>query len=152
VSGGAARPKRSTVKALGLAFCNPYSVRGKKIELDHFLAQHGVDVSLLNETHLDPGQAFPFANFVCHRSHRSTKGGGTAVLVRRCIEHHALPVPCQRHLDSSTIELKLAGKSTKILAVYLSPCRPLIKSDLTACLNGVLRVLMAGDLNAKHVE
>jgi exonuclease III len=120
-----------TVKALRLAFWNADGVRGKKIELGHFLALHGVDVCLLNETHLDPGQAFRFANYVCLRTDRSTKGGGTAILVRRGIEHHALSVPGLRHLEATAIELKLAGKPTKILAVYSSPCRPLIKSDLT---------------------
>ena len=148
----AARPRRSTVKALRLSFWKANGVRGRKIELDNFLAQHGVDVCLLNETHLDRGQAFRFANYVCQRTDRSTKGGGKAILVRRGIEHHAVSVPGLRHLEANAIELKLAGKPTKILAVYLSPCRPLIKSDLTACLSGELPVLMAGDLNAKHVD
>jgi hypothetical protein len=148
----ATRPRRRTVKALRLAFWKANGVRDTRIELDHFFAQHGIDVCLLNETHLDPGQAFRFANYVCHRTHRSTKGGGTAVLVRQGIEHHALPVPGLRHLEASGIELKLAGKPTMILAVYLSPCRPLIKSDLTACLSGGLPVLMAGVLNVKHVD
>jgi hypothetical protein len=112
--------------------------------LEHILTQHGVDVCLLNETHLDPRQVFRFANYVCFRIDRSTKGGGRAVLVRR--------VPRLRHLDATAIELKLAGKPIKILAVYLSSCRHLIKSGLTACLNGVLPVLMAGDINAKHVD
>jgi hypothetical protein len=40
----------------------------------------------------------------------------------------------------------------KILAAYLSPSRPLIGADLTACFGGGLPVLMAGDLNAKHVD
>jgi hypothetical protein len=31
-------------------------VRGRTIELDHFLAQHGVELCLLNETHLDGGR------------------------------------------------------------------------------------------------
>jgi hypothetical protein len=46
----------------------------------------------------------------------------------------------------------LASKPVKILAVYLSPSRPLIASDLPACLGGGFPVLMAGNLNAKHVE
>ena len=37
-----------------------------------------------------------------------------------------------------------------MLAAYLSPNRPLIGGDLTACFG--LPVLMAGDLNAKHVD
>ena len=40
----------------------------------------------------------------------------------------------------------------KILSAYLSPSRPLIGADLTACFGGGLPVLMAGDLNAKHVD
>jgi len=46
----------------------------------------------------------------------------------------------------------LAYKKVKILAVYLSPSRPQIASDLSTCLCGGLSVLMVGDLNAKHVE
>ena len=38
------------------------------------------------------------------------------------------------------------------LAVYLSPSRPLIKRDPSACLDSELPVLMAGNLNAKHVD
>jgi len=40
----------------------------------------------------------------------------------------------------------------KVLAAYLSPSRPLIGADLDACFGGGLPVLMAGDLNAKHVD
>jgi len=46
----------------------------------------------------------------------------------------------------------LAGRPVKILAAYPSPSRPLIGEDLTACFGGGLPVLMAGDLNAKHVD
>ena len=40
----------------------------------------------------------------------------------------------------------------KILAAHLSPTRPLITSDMSACLGSGLPVLMEGELNAKHVE
>jgi hypothetical protein len=46
----------------------------------------------------------------------------------------------------------MAGKPVKILAAYLSPSRPLIGADLSACFGGELPVLMVGDLNAKHVD
>jgi hypothetical protein len=44
----------------------------------------------------------------------------------------------------------MAGRPVKILAVYLSPSRPLIVADLTACFGGGLPVLMSGALNTKH--
>ena len=54
----AARPKKTNVgKALRVAFWNADGVRGTRIELGYLLCQHGVDFCLLNETHLDPGQA-----------------------------------------------------------------------------------------------
>jgi hypothetical protein len=40
----------------------------------------------------------------------------------------------------------------RILAVYLSPSWPLLDTDLSTSLGGGLLVLMAGDLNAKHME
>ena len=39
----------------------------------------------------------------------------------------------------------------KVLAAYLSPSRTLIGEDMDACFGGGMPVLMAGDLNAKHV-
>jgi hypothetical protein len=46
----------------------------------------------------------------------------------------------------------IGKQASKIVAAYLSSTRPLIDSDLTACLSGGLPVLMAGDLNAKHTD
>jgi hypothetical protein len=79
-------------------------------------------------------------------------GGGAAIFVRRSTDHHAVPVPGLGPLEGTIIETKLVGRPVKILSVYLSPSRFLIKSDLSACLSGALLVLMAGDLNAKHVD
>ena len=104
-----------------------------------------------SETFLNPGQAFRLANYVCHHTNIPTAGGGTPVLVRRGIVHHSVPVPGLTHLEATAIKVTLAGKPVLILAAYLSPSRPLIRADLSACLGGGWPVLMAGDLNAEHV-
>jgi hypothetical protein len=52
--------------------------------------------------------------------------GDTAVLVRRSIVHYSVPVPGLRHLNATTIHVNLAGRTAKVLAVYLSPSRALI--------------------------
>jgi hypothetical protein len=149
----AAWPRRASgIKALRLACWNANGVRGRKQELDHFLGQHGIDICLLTETHLRSGEVFRLANYVCHRNDRLTQGGGTAILVRRGIDHHAVPIQGLQHLEATAIQGKLVNKLVKILAVYLSPSRPLPASDLSVCLGGSLPILMAGDLNAKHVE
>jgi len=93
-------------------------MRGRKLQLEHFLGQHGVDNCLLSETLLNPGQAFRLANYVCHSTDRPTTGGGTAVLFRRGIVHHSVPVPCLTHLEATAIQVTLAGKSVLNLAAY----------------------------------
>jgi hypothetical protein len=48
-------------------------------------------------------------------------------------------------------EMTLAVIPAKILAFYFTPSRPLIKSNLTACMF-VRLSFMATNLNAKHVD
>jgi len=149
----AARPRRTVwCKALRLACWNAVGVRGGKLELEHFLSLHGVDICLLIETFLKADQAFRLANYVCHGTDRPTAVGGTANMVRRGIVHHSVLVSGLTHLEDTAIQVILVGRPVKILAVYLFPSRPLIGEDLTVCFGGGLPVRMAGDLNAKHVE
>ena len=70
----AARPRTERGKPLRLACWNADGVRDRKLELEHSLSQHGVDICLLIETLLNPGQAFRLANYVCHRTDRPTMG------------------------------------------------------------------------------
>ena len=126
----AARPRTYGVRALRLDCWNADGVRDRKLELDYFLSQHGV----LTETHLSPGDVSRPASFVCYRTERPTEGGGTAILILRCIDHYALPVPGLMQLEATAIHIMLASGPVKILAVYLSPSPPLIRSDLSASL------------------
>ena len=113
----AACPKRTVwCKALCLACWNVDGVRGRKLELEHFLSQHGVDICLLSETFINPGQAFRLDNYVCHHTDRPTVGGGPAILVRRGIVHQSVPVPGLTHLEATAVQVTLAGRPVKILA------------------------------------
>ena len=62
------------------------------------------------------------------------------------------PVPGLTQLEETAIYIMLASGPMKIMAVYFSPSRPLMGTDLSASLSGGFPVLMAGDLNAKHVD
>jgi hypothetical protein len=133
----APRPRRTEqAKSLRLACWNADGVRGRKLELEHFINQHGVDICLLSETFLNHCQAFLLSNYVCHRTVRPTAGGDTASLVRCGIVHHSVPIPGLIHLQATAIQVTMAGKPVKILAAYHSPSRPLIGADLSACFGG----------------
>jgi exonuclease III len=132
----AVRPRTNGGKDLRLAYWNVDGVRGRNLELKQFLSEHGVDICLLNETHLELGRALRFANYVCHQTDHPTRGGGTAILVRRGIDHYAVPVSGLQHLEATAIHLVLATRPVKLVAAYLSPTRLLIQSDLSECLSG----------------
>ena len=96
-------------KALHLACWNADGVRSRKLESEHFLNQYGVDVCLLSETFLNPGQAFQLANYVCYHTDRLTAWGGTDILVRYGIVHHSVPVPGLTFLETTAFQVMLAG-------------------------------------------
>jgi len=107
----AACPSRTErCKALRLTCWNVDGVRGRKLELEHFLSQHGVDICLLSETFLKRGQAFWLANYVSHCTDRPTAGGDTAILVCCGIVHHSVLVLGLTHLQATAIHITLAGK------------------------------------------
>jgi exonuclease III len=148
----AVRPRTNGGKPLWLACWKADGVRGRKLELEHFLSENSVDICLLNETHLESGRALSFANYVCHRTDRPNRGGGTAILVRRGTDHYAVTVSGLQDLEATAMQLVLPTRPVKIVAAYASLTQPLIESDLTECLSRRFPVLMAGDLNAKHTE
>ena len=149
----AERPRRTKrAKVLRLSCWNADGLCGRKLELEQFLNQHGVDIWLLSETFLNPGQAFWLANYVCHRTVKLTVGGGTAILVRSDTVHHSVAVLGPTHLQATAIQVLLAGRLVKISAAYPSPSCSLIGADLSACFRGGLPVLLVGDLSAKHAD
>jgi hypothetical protein len=60
-------------------------------------------------------------------------------------------VQCLRYLETTAIQAILTSKTVKILAVYLTPTRNLIDSDMSDCPAGRHMFLLVSDLNAKHV-
>jgi hypothetical protein len=148
----AARLRRTPGKALRLACWNADGVRGRKLEMEHLLSEHGVDICLLNETHLVAERALRFANYVCHRTDRPTPGGGTAIFVHKGIDHYAVPVSGLQYLEATATNLVLVARPVKLVSAYLAHTRPLIEWDLTECLSGGIPVLTAGDLKDKHKD
>jgi hypothetical protein len=63
-----------------------------------------------------------------------------------------VPVPGLTHQEATGLQIVLAGRPVKVLAAYLSPSRPLIGADQDAFFGGGFPVLLAGDLNVKHVD
>lgn len=122
--------------------------------MDQFLREQNIDVALINETHLKPNKSLNIPNYTTHRTDRSTtKGGGTAVLVKKHIKHEpAYNDTNMTHLETTSITLEINNKRTKLTAIYNAPKNELIETDIKTLLRDGLPTIAAGDLNAKHTD
>jgi hypothetical protein len=118
----AAQPRRTNGrKALRLPYWKAEGVSGRKLELNQYFSEHGVDISLLNETHLESYQALWFGNHIYQWTNFPTPGVGTGFLFRKGIDNYAVPVLSLQHLEATVMHLVLANRPVKLLAAYLSP-------------------------------
>ena len=88
--------------------CSPahYRASSRATALDkNDVSRQATALCLLTETHLRPGEVFRLANYVCHRTAWPMEGGGTAILVRRGIDHYAIPVPGLTQLEATAIHI-----------------------------------------------
>ena len=131
---------------------NGILANNKLLELTHLLQNKHIDILCLSETHLKPSQKLYIPNFISYRRDRiGSRGGGVAILIRKNIRHKALS-PLDSPIESSAIELILQGGSCKVFAVYSPPHKVLQNSDLAPFLSLDGSVVIAGDLNAKHIS
>ena len=126
-------------KALRLVCSNADVVGRRKLELDKFLGQYGIEICLLKETHLRSREIFRMANYVCHRTDRLIEGDGTAILIRRVVDHYTVHIQGLKHPNTAAIQAMLVTKTVKILAVYIS--RPPILYFLRICMPDLAAVL-----------
>jgi len=125
---------------------------GLEVEQDYMLGKHGIDIYLLTYTNIGSGEAFMMANYVCHHTERLSEVGGKDILVRCDTDLNTVTDQSLKHQQYTPIQDTLVSKKVKILAVYPSPSRTLFASNLSDCLGGDFSNLMAGNLNANHVD
>jgi hypothetical protein len=108
---------RHVQKAVRLSCWNADGVRGRNLQLEH----SSPSTASTYETHLEPGRAQRFANYVCHRTDRSLSAGG--------IDHYVVPVSGLQHLEATAIHAVLVNRPEKVMAACILPT--LTESDLT---------------------
>lgn len=142
---------RIPTRNLTVAIWNAQGIKRKKIELEHFLSQHNVDILLANETHLRGGEHFKLRNMVSYRTDRQLQqGGGTAVFLRNSFIHHQEEIPNLTDMEATAITVSTSMGQITFVATYLRPGNNLTRADLEAVLNLSDVTLVGGDLNAKH--
>lgn len=91
--------------------------------------------------------------YITYRNDRLThRGGGTAVLVKKSIPHAPAPKIETRYLKQTGIILNTKEGNIYIYSVYLPPGIDLPEQELDKVLSGYNPIIIAGDINAKHVN
>lgn len=138
---------------INLAYWNANAVFNKKDELAVFCEENKIDIMLINETHLKPQKQFNIRNYTTYRTDRKeSKGGGTAILVKKGIKHGELPSCKQENIESTGILLQTKNGNFNIYSVYKAPNKEMLETDIQAMFMDNKATIAAGDFNAKHIN
>lgn len=137
----------------GISFLN-WNARGlknKMNELEQLVSERNTDIAVITETFLKPDTLVKLSGFSCHRHDRlASLGGGVAIFVKENIGHCALPTPTNTNIESTAIQITVDHKKIIIIAVYCPPHLALNRPELDQLLGLGDRILIVGDLNARH--
>src|SRR5215469_18775860 len=146
------RLPRVTMAELRLVHANVNSVLCRREELQVYLTDTKPHIVLLNETKLCgiPLPRFTGYRVIAVRDRTQSKlcGGGVAILVS--CEHYASDISPDID-DVAAVLLSAGAMKIAIVAYYCSPdCMTLDHDMIEGYLRQYDRVIIAGDLNAKH--
>lgn len=131
--------------------CRGITTRAKQTEFIYFLNIHNPDIILLSETFLKPKHKFTVPNYKTYRTDRIEIGGGTAILIKSNIKHKTLNSPQSNSFNDTTgIKVFLNGQSISIFSIYSTD--NIQESDIKNLINQDIKVIIAGDFNAKHKD
>ena len=114
----------------GINICtfNANSIKGQKLEIVQFLKEENIDILLVQETLLKTNDRFALPGYAIHRSDRSAKGGGTAIIIRRSIKHHRIIGPPNTTFEYTAILHEQTN--TVFISCYKKPSTRISEEDL----------------------
>jgi len=141
-------------ESMRIIFWNANGLKNKRDSLELFVEDQREDVVLICETHLRPAENPRMKNYDMFRCDRQNGlGGGVAIYVKRSIQKQPLAEPQLTNLEACGVGIQTAHAGLiKFYAAYNPPNRQLMETDLLELLDDESPVIVAGDLNAKHVS
>lgn len=131
---------------------NANGIKTRHAELQHLLDTEDITVALISETHLSEKDKFAIASYNIYRTDRSTPGGGTAIVARKSVKSHEIPLPPLATMEAVGVQVETPSGPLRLIAAYIRPQAKLHPSDFDKLLDSPLPTIIAGDLNAKHTS
>ncbi|GFU63006.1 putative RNA-directed DNA polymerase from transposon X-element [Trichonephila clavipes] len=145
-------PRHRNRSNLTVISWNTNGIRSRVEEFRSFIADWNPDIVNLQETHLQPCHSFIFPDYSIYRTDRTFRGGGTAIMIKRSIPHHQIFIN-NNNLETTAIKLiRQNDQPVSIVSAYRPPRKSISDQDLHRIFRNQGYVLVAGDLNAKHVS
>jgi hypothetical protein len=133
---------------LRISSWNANGVKNKRGELINFIYNHKLDVVLVNETKLTATDRLKIRNYTCLRKDRlHAAGGGVAIFIKNDVVYSKINLHYSISIECIGIRLE---NNVHIIAAYNSPSNSISNSDIDKLLRIGDKVLVIGDLNARH--
>ena len=140
--------------SLTVATFNADGLKKQKFLLVRFLTEHRIDIALIQETHFTNRiKEWRLPNYLTYRLDRvNRQKGGLLILVKRDFPTREINIPPLRTLEAIGIEILTPGVPLILVSGYRSPATEIEPADFDIIANLGPKVVLAGDLNAKHAE
>lgn len=140
-------------RPLTIMYWNADGIERDKLLLTVVLQTKQIDLALICETRLKINTNLKIRNYdIYHSPGPNPPYGGTAVIIKSCIPHHATQIPALQNLQLTAVNIKTSTEILCIGALYHSPSYELLDSDLNIMNNISQHFILAGDLNSKNTD
>lgn len=138
------------VKHIQIVSWNANGLSNKIPELIHYLNHNNIDIIFIHELKFRQDQTLRIRGYQSYIQLRpNSRFGGVGVLVRDGLPHMHI-----KSLHTSTIEhiIITLQDNTTLIGVYNAPSKNFTEACLAKLLNMSGKVVLIGDLNARHTE
>jgi hypothetical protein len=120
--------------------------------LEELLIRENIDIVLVSETHLKPGDTFKLHNCIVYRKDRiDSQKGGVAVLLRRHLAPSEILFNKLIFIEAIAIKIKLCGQGDGTMAsAYKSSGKPLVNNETEFVMSYHNSVTLCGYQNCKN--
>ena len=141
--------------SLKIATWNVNGLAPNKHEVEVLINVHKLDILLISETHFTDQSLINIPNYNIYATNHpdGTAHGGTAVIIRKSIQHHQLPGYMTEHILATTICIHDKDGNLNVSAVYCPPKHKMTEELFTLYFDTLgTRFLAGGDWNCKYTH
>ena len=147
------KPIKVQPNYLRLLSWNANGIKTKLNEFREIIKRFNIDVAFINETHLKPGTRANVPNYICYRNDRlHGRGGGTAIYVKKHINHYSILTPEEVKLEITMIKVITTRGEILLAACYNPPSETPVFRDYSVIESLSNKIILTGDFNSKHPE